>query len=67
MLTTPGFHIHYQQIPPGYEYLRQKYTKRQWDEHPLFDVYGFGRTLCFIFFGSLHPPHPESISSDPIF
>jgi hypothetical protein len=63
VLTTPGFHIQYHQIPQGYEYLKLKYTKRKYDQHDLFDVYGFGKTLCFIIFGSLYPPHPDSLRS----
>jgi hypothetical protein len=66
VLTTEYFHIQYHKLPPGYEHLREKYTKRQYDQHPLFDVYGFGRTLCFIFFGSLTPPHPESLANEPM-
>lgn len=67
VLTTPVYNVQYFTIPAGYEYLHQKYLKEQFDEHPLFDVYGFGRTLSYIFFGSTNPPQPETFLSEPIF
>lgn len=33
----------------------------------MFDVYGFGRTLSYIFFGSIVPPTPEGYLSSPLF
>lgn len=67
VLTTQGYNIQYYLIPPGNENLLKKYKKEEFDEHPLFDVYGFGRTLCYIFFNEINPPNPESFLSEPLF
>ena len=66
-LTTPGFHIQYHQIPPSHWHVKEKFTKKEYDQHPLFDIYGFGRVINFIFFGTLEPPQPEALLIDPHF
>jgi len=58
VLTTQGYNIQYYSLPNDQQQTRDKYTKREYDEHPLFDVYGFGRTLSYIFFNNIVPPLP---------
>ena len=36
-----------------------------YDRHRLFDVRGFGRTLCYIFFGDVVLPAIESLVNEP--
>ena len=67
MLTTPGYHVLFKKLPPQYWYIWEKMSKKEYDQHPLFDVYGFGRVLNFIFFGSHDPPQPEAVLADPHF
>ena len=65
MLTTPLFHVYYHEIPEEYAYLRSKFTREEYNRHPLFDVYSQGRILSYIFFNSLSPPSPDDLLTHP--
>lgn len=46
--------------------LRSKFVKTEhYNQHPLFDVYAFGKILCFIFFYNVKTPNPELFLNDP--
>ena len=59
------FHVYYHEIPEEFAYIRQKFTREEYNRHPLFDVYSFGRVLSFIFFDSLVPPGPDDVAARP--
>lgn len=67
VLTTPGLHIHFSDLPQSYNFIKEKMCKKAYEQHPLFDVYGFGRILSYIFFGSTKPPIPETLLGNPHF
>lgn len=67
VISTPSYQIYWKDAIVKMPGLLHKYqnNRKRFDEHPLFDVYSFGRTLSFIFFGKLAPPVPESQNFAP--
>jgi hypothetical protein len=65
VLTTKYFHIHYHEIPDEYSYIQNKYSKEEYEKHPLFDAYSFGRVINFIFFNSIFVPNVDEIEIHP--
>jgi hypothetical protein len=58
VLSTPSYQVYYNTAVGKDPKIAMKFNKKQFDEHPLFDVFSLGRTLNFIFFGNLDIPHP---------
>ena len=55
VITSPDFNLYHRNLPDA---VKQKYSREEFEKHPLYDVYSFGKVLCFLFFGKLVPPLP---------
>ena len=40
-------------------------TREEYNRHPLFDVYSFGRVLSYVFFDKITPPSPDELEEQP--
>lgn len=57
VLTSKFIHVYYHELPQKYRYIQEKMSKEEYEQHPLFDVYSFGKMISFIMFGAFEPPH----------